>query len=348
MKKRSRHPWVDRPRLKNLKTPSFCFVSCIEAGLMEKQAVMLAESMRLWGGMFASCPYFMVNTRAGMPISRDTQIRLRRLGVEYLQIRPDHSISWYGNLNKSTALSYVEKIVNEEVICWLDTDMLIVNEPLSLELAEGIDFKAMPASVVHDMSVPVTDDSHQLYWEALCANLGLQFQDMPVIPSLENESVLMKMYWQTGVHVYRRETQLGALHLDIFLKSINGKIGSREAGVGLYDQSSLAIAVGKGGFRWELLPISHHFSIDPLRQNNCMQDTLSEAAIIHYSGSKHRDFFRCFVSCLVRQRPDVASFIEQYGPLMNGRDLLTRSVGKVIQSYREWQFSHFESQVTLF
>jgi len=315
--------------------PSLTFVCCIEAGPMEKQVMLLVESLRRFGGRFAACDILAVRPRRGLPLAAQTRKTLRQLGVTYRTCSAGHDASWYANLNKATALAFVETQVETEQICWLDSDILIAREPSALELKRGEDFAAMPASTRHDIGVAVDTSDHAPYWEAVCADLGLDFTAMPLIPSQTKEATRMRMYWQGGTYTYRRESRLGERHQEIFLRRLKGAIASRHAGTYFYDQSSLALAVWQAGLRWRVLPESHNFALNKLRGDEVDNARLPDAHILHYFGSMWPDFFPTLEGWVARANPALQALLAAYGPLENNRTLPVKAGMWAVKQYRQ-------------
>jgi hypothetical protein len=321
--------------------PDLTFVLCVEPGPLEVQSIWLVESLRRWGGRFASCPVLAVNPRFGLDVSRQARQRYRELNVEYHHIKPRHKASWYNNLNKSTALAWAEAYARTGIIAWLDTDTLITGEPECLDLPDGVDFIAMPASTVHDIGSTGTGSEKEPYWKALCAAVGLDHEDFPWIPCQEKEGGRMRMYWQGGVYAYRRSTGLGSAHQQTFLERLETRIASRHAGIYFYDQTSLALAVHRLGLSFKVLPVSHNFGINKIRAGEVPARGMEEARVLHYFGSLWPDFFQKFVGIVRPARPDVAEFLEARGPLSNTNGRFARAVAKSLKVQRQRKMNAF-------
>src|SRR5438105_1360667 len=105
------------------------FVCCVESGPLERMTLLLAESLRRWGGAFASCPVLAVTPRFGPWLSRATRAAFHRLDVTHLRLPGSNQHAWLGFLNKPAALAAAEQHALTPCLAWLDSDILVVGEP---------------------------------------------------------------------------------------------------------------------------------------------------------------------------------------------------------------------------
>ncbi len=342
-------PAIETPAMSPVTTtPDLTFVLCVEPGPLELQSLWLVESLRRWGGRFSQCDVLAVNPRMGLDVSKDTLRQYKDLKVDYHHIRPTHQASWYNNLNKATSLSWVEANVDSEIIAWLDTDTLIVGEPECLDLPDGVNFTAMPASTRNDIGSTGEGCEKEPYWKALCQALDLNHKDFPWIPCQEHEGGQMKMYWQGGVYAYRRSTRLGATHQQSFLDRLRTRIASQHAGIYFYDQTSLALAVHRLGLSFEVLPGSHNFGINKIRADEISTEGLKNARVLHYFGSLWPDFFDRFIEVVRTERPDVADWLQEKGALHNPNGRIAKTVGKALKVYRQKKMEAFAASCTTY
>src|SRR5690349_1271713 len=75
------------------------FVLCIEDNETRPQALLLIESLRLFGGRFARSPVFAVAPRAGLGIDSATRRRLEALGATYHEAPLNSVCPEYGSAN---------------------------------------------------------------------------------------------------------------------------------------------------------------------------------------------------------------------------------------------------------
>lgn len=328
--------------------PSITFVLCIEAGPLELQCLWLVESLRRWGGRFAGADVVAVIPRLGPPLTPRIRKALHRLDVRIESIRPNHRQSWYANLNKATALAWAEQNLESEVIAWLDSDIFVIGEPRALLPRENEEFTAMPASTCHDIGSTGEHSEKDPYWRTFCRVLGINHRDLPMIPSLDGEAGVQRMYWQGGVFAYRRSTNLGQKHLETFLRRIRTRIASRHAGIYFYDQTSLSLAVYLKDLRYRCLPQSHNFGINKLRADEISHPSIPHARILHYFGSLWPDFYQQLVDILQPARPEVAEWLREKGPLHNPAGWSARASTRILKRYRSAKIETFKKNCSVY
>ncbi len=86
--------------------PDLAFVACIEAGVLERQALLLFESIRAYGGVLADCPIYSLAPRAGLGVGRATRGRLDALGVDYIDKVLNTECLEHGSSNRIAAAGY--------------------------------------------------------------------------------------------------------------------------------------------------------------------------------------------------------------------------------------------------
>src|SRR5688572_13135650 len=131
----------------------------------------MAESLRRWGGAFASAPLFAVTPRRGPGLSRATREAFERLNVRHLRRAPKSDYAWFNFYNKPMAMTIAEEQAETEAVAWLDSDILIVAEPSELRLREGEDFLACCSD--KEMGSAGPDDPYDPLWKANCRVLGI-------------------------------------------------------------------------------------------------------------------------------------------------------------------------------
>ena len=327
--------------------PSTTFVVCVESGPLELQTSWLVESLRRWGGRYADCSVLAITPRRGPALAGSTLEAFERAGVTWKRVTPAHEVDWYGPINKPTALAAAEEMADTDQIAWLDSDTLVVGEPSELDLSPGEDFAAMPCSTRHDIGSTGSGE-HEPFWSALCRTAGLPLEDLPWIPCQAGEEGTMRMYWQAGAFVYRRETRLGASQLETSLRLISGRVASRFSGVYFHEQTALGIAVAKRSLRWRSLAGSHNFAVNKIRAADIDPAGFADARIVHYFGSLWSDFFPAFLDIAAVHRPDVADFVRERGPLRDQRPMLARLKAKVIRHQRSRRYRKISDSCTTF
>src|SRR5439155_1748639 len=140
----------------------------IEAGYLEQEVMLLAESLRRVGARQADLPIVAVRPRRGPRGARATRKRLAELNVELVE---DESLSvaysWWAMVNKPAALAYVEDHSRTPNVTWIDGDMMVLAEPGSFAPPTGYDFIAR-AGEAYDAASNGSDGNDE-FWRRLCA-----------------------------------------------------------------------------------------------------------------------------------------------------------------------------------
>jgi hypothetical protein len=108
------------PRTVASAPPSLAFVCCVESGPLEAETIRMADSLRRFGGAFATCPVYAVRSRIGPRLGNSTMAAFDRLDVTFLDAQFNRGYTWQHYLNKVYALRAVEATTDVETVCWLD------------------------------------------------------------------------------------------------------------------------------------------------------------------------------------------------------------------------------------
>lgn len=316
-------------------TVSATFVLCVESGTLETQSLWAIESLRRWGGRFANCEVIAVTPRRGLSLQRSTLDRFRELKVRWVSFNGNVNWSFYGPFNKPLALAAAEEMTDSDYIIWIDSDVMIVDEPNSFLLGDGVDFSAHPCSCHHDIGSTGEGDSHDPFWVKSLQLHGINPLQYPMTETQPGEAGPMRMYWQAGAFAYKRKTQLGQLFVQVTEAQMNLGIASQFSGTYFHEQVGLAVAVHQAGLSFEVLPKSHNFAINRIRYDDVVASEVGEAKIIHYFGSAWPDSFDRLVKIVRETRPDVADWLRQKGPLEDERWLVLRGLSRVLRHTRK-------------
>lgn len=316
------------------------FVCCVESGVLEAQTIRMVESLRRWGGQLADAPIIAVKPRFGSPISKKTRQVFERLQVEYLPIRPKNQYSWFRFLNKPYALVEVEERSASEYVGWLDSDLLFVGEPDKLILNDTEDFVACAA----DKTIGTTGsgDAFEPYWKEVCQIVGIDIEDLPWIVT-EMEGIRIRLYWNSGVFVYRRNTGLAKSHLQTSIQLLESRIANHNSGIYFTDQVALGLAMVKMGLSWRALPFSHNYTMSSLIHDEWYNEQqLKEALIVHYHDSMWPHFWSTFIQCMGDTHPAVADWLNRLGPMKNEAAVRWRATNKLLDYLRSQKESAFQ------
>jgi hypothetical protein len=220
--------------------PDLAFVACIEAGVLERQALLLFESIRAYGGVLAECPIFALAPRAGLGVGRETRGRLGALGVEYIDEVLNTECVEYGSANRVVAAAHVEGTTAHEVLVVLDSDTLVLREPGAFLLPRDVDVAARPVDV-KGMCTSGPDDPHDPYWRQLCGVCGVGYDDVPWARSYVDD-VRGKASYNGGLVVVRRDRGILRRWSEFFLASVRAGLRPRAEAVAIRSSTGAVAA----------------------------------------------------------------------------------------------------------
>ena len=160
----------------------------------------------------------------------------------------------------------------------------------------------------------------------------------------------IRLYFNSGVFVYRRESGFAAEYLRICRALLDARIGSDSAGFGLgiKEQMSVGLAVITLKLRWASLPYSHNYchmfdSAQTDDPNETMLDQLKAARIVHYHGAMWPPHWVPFLAWMRRSDPKVAVWLESLGPMRNESSPAFRIFTLYLGKKRRWQASRYRA-----
>ncbi|MGW1420233.1 hypothetical protein ACWAT4_08965 [Bradyrhizobium manausense] len=323
-------------------TSSTTFVTCVEAGGLEPQVLMLAESLRAFGGAWANAPFIAVKPRRGPKLKATTISEFRRLQVEFVDEPFNSKLAWWNNANKSAVMSALEKQVSTPNITWLDGDMVILQPLDDVTPAEHAQFVARAGEgyLGSDGS-----DANATYWRKLCEIFSLNFADFPEIVSFPERRTI-RAYWQGGIYTYRTTTGLGAAHFEVIARLLEEKVGSKQAGIYHQDQVSISLAVQKLKLKHSEFTPAMNFNINPLAKQNANLLAMGDVKILHYHNSLHKPALSWASEYIRQLPPDRVELIQKYTPISTDAALVTRLQRRLLKLARERRATQFAKQAT--
>lgn len=278
--------------------PDVGFVACIEGGVLERQALLLFDSIRRWTGRFKDAPIYAFSPRAGHAISGAARARLDALEVHYDDRVINTGCVEYGPANRVAAGAYIEERTAHEALIVLDSDTIFLREPNALELPPEVDFLARPVDH-RSASTAGPDDPLDPYWRELCARARLDYDAVPWTRSFIDD-VRVKADYNGGLCVTRPARGVLRRCADLLFGSVRDGVFPRDdadgfragagfvSGVGrrLWGSSQIALALGawSATARVRELPPTYNY---PLHLHEYLDAPRAEAAFpnlvhVHY------------------------------------------------------------------
>ena len=263
--------------------PNLAFISCIEAGYLEAQSLLLYESIRYYGGRFKQCPVYAISPRVGHNISSTTKRRLEQLSIEYLDLELNRDFADYPYGNKTFACAYIEKNRQHNFLVFLDSDTLFFREPNQLELADKYDVAVRPVSWKTICTSSSTDDPYDSYWRLLCKHCHVDYDSIPLITTFLQRAVIKACY-NSGLVAVRASRGIFSQWQDHFVSSLRQGLEPKKGNCWGSDQSTLSTAIWGTTERVQILPPSYNYPIRSLNQQpSCLKlNNYQNLIHIHY------------------------------------------------------------------
>ncbi len=211
------------------------FVLIAEAGLLEEQALILCESIRIFGGRYANAFIAVLSPRPDHRPKESTIQRLEQLNVKYVPLTINSPCPEFGASFKVLGWSEYEKISTADVLIGLDSDTVFLAEP---DLEIGSDHAAVRPVDVVGMCTKGLEDPRDIYWQNLCRICGVEYDLIPYVESTVDRQTVKASY-NGGFVIVRRSSHIFQRTAEFFLKSV-------EAGLRPFANEGLKINAGHG------------------------------------------------------------------------------------------------------
>jgi hypothetical protein len=295
----------------------------------------MVRSLRQHGGLFADSPVIAVTPRFGPPLSKKTLRAFEDLNVTYLRRSVKTEYPWFKFLNKPLAMVMAEEVIKTEAMGFLDSDLLIVDEPTELLLQPNEDFLGFPVEC-REMGTTGPGSTFDPLWQQFCRVLDIDIEALPFVRTAQTNE-LVRLYYNSGIFVYRKSTGFSRSYLDICLKLLDSRIITKAEGFGegIKEMSAVGFSVIKLGLRYRHLPYSHDYVMTSgTHESWYREEVLRDAKIIHYHDSMWPHFFPVFIECLRKTHPDVEKWLAPLGPMRNEAPPQWRLINNVLKARR--------------
>jgi hypothetical protein len=281
-----------------LQTLNIAFVACIEGGVLEKQALLLFESIRRNTGLFRERPIYALSPRAGHDISNYARDQLDQMRVTYIDKVLNTECTEYGSANRVAAAAHIEQEYSHEFLVILDSDSIFLREPDQFLLPADCDVLVRPVDV-KGMCTAGSGDPFDSYWRELCKCCGVEYDAIPWIQSFVDRRRIKASY-NGGLGLVR--TKLGILQRweQFFIASVRAGLTPYKkewvlrSGVSWVEptaskfwgsnQAALSLAIWSSTRQVVELPASYNY---PLHQHqhidsNIVKDVFPQLIHVHY------------------------------------------------------------------
>lgn len=286
-------------------------ISCIEAGPMEQQVIMMARSLRVLGTPLSKVPIIAVRPRPGPKLSRETRSILSSLDVEYRQVDLVGRYNWYPLYNKAATMAWAEQNVKTPYVTWSDSDIIFVRDVPDIIPKKGVAMvcRAGPGSLGTD-----GQDSNVGYWQKLSELADVDYKAADRITSIPDGRTIYE-YYQSGLYSVLRAEGISQRHAALIRTAIDHKVASSDAGVYHHDQACLSMAARSSQGVRDLLPWEANFNFNMLDPDSIDRDILKRVQVLHYHGAFYPELFDLAQTFFDDLPPQTVSLIREYAPL---------------------------------
>ncbi len=240
-------------------------VICTEKGSLENTSKLLVSTLRKFGGALKDLPIISYQPRKGFPISQSTKKFFEQNKVEHRGIELNTDFVDYPLANKPLACAYHEQNSNAEQILFLDSDVLILNEPTQfLELGDA-DVMLRTVGFKNIGSSGPNDKTHY-YWQNLYELFGVKAQRM--VTSLNDQQEILE-YYNTGHILSKRSTGLFSQWAENFRKACADGVEPPESHFYL-EQSIFGATVSQLELEVKLFGTSYNYPVHFLKNRKSL------------------------------------------------------------------------------
>ena len=311
------------------------FVTVVEPnGALEPQALLMAESLRRWGGRLANAPILCFSPRIGPPLHRSTLKGFERLNITYKHNKFNHKYSWYSFTNKATAMVAARNACDAKNLIWLDADVLVLDEPEEF-LRDDTEF----AACLTRGDLATTGPSHPCdqYWKAVCELYRLDIDELPWVMAQGKQ---VRYCIQAGVFRMCRASAIVDHYLGNLEKLMNSHLVASNS-VFYNETVALTVAPFTSRASWSELPRSHNFVVSSSMGDGEIAG-METARVLHYHDAMFPHYWNVLRSLFHRLRPDRLEWLEQKGAILPSSALpfqrLTRRFLRLVRQREMNQF----------
>ncbi|MEZ4643534.1 MAG: hypothetical protein R3E31_12525 [Chloroflexota bacterium] len=198
-------------------------------GPQEWQPILLAESVRQWGGALANSDILALYPQAMGTLTAETTAKLKALAVEIMPFAGELSTLRFPFAAKVLAAAQAEEAAAQAAqavqatrttqaggqLVWLDRDSLLIQEPQPLLLDEATQLGYRP--VDHTLIGSRYEQPPDPFWQLLYARCGVEATQLwPMMTSVDE--VRIRPYFNAGMLVVKPESGLLRSWRDDFLR----------------------------------------------------------------------------------------------------------------------------------
>ena len=259
------------------------FIICTESGKLEQLSILLARSIRRFGGSHRDAPIFSFQPRPGPGICKSTSRQFEEVGVVHRAVPLNCEYADYPVANKPLTAAHAEQNVESDFLAFLDSDQVMLNEPPLLVLPEDYDVGIRPVAM-KGVGTGGSQDPNHPYWEKLYALVGADEHEY-MTSVVDKQRILS--YFNSGLVTARRSAGVFASWASNFRKVMQDGLRP-PPGVFYVEQSSLAATIAGARARVLILPESYNYPMNLQDRIDPADRIIDVKALVtaHYHGKR--------------------------------------------------------------
>jgi hypothetical protein len=255
------------------------FVVIAEAGILEAQALLLCESIRIFAGAYSRSPITVVSPRSCRRPSLSMLRKLEELRAEYLPIEIDSCCPEYGTSYRVHSVAHIARRSGPQAIVQLDSDTIFLSEP-DFSLTES-HAAARPVDV-KGMCTTGPGDPFDNYWRELCGLVGVDYEQVSIVETTVDCQAVRASYnggliaaqrdcgiFERTENIFKRLVAAGLKPWPANSPTLNtgtGVLGGAATAYWGTSQAAFSLAAVAGNHSVRLLPATHNFPLNCLSQ----------------------------------------------------------------------------------
>ncbi len=191
------------------------FTTLATPGKLELDVLMLAESIRRFGGDLADSPIWVL-TPTTQPLSTQAQEKLQKLKSEIIAFEVDSDILKFPFATKVIGAAFAEEHAHTQTerLTFMDGDTLMLQEPAEFLIPVN---KILGYRPVHHKLIGSTwDEGIDLFWQLIYEICDVSGEN--IFPMRTHAGEKIRPYFNAGMFVTRPEKGLLTQWRDMFLK----------------------------------------------------------------------------------------------------------------------------------
>jgi len=232
-------------------------IICTEEGSLEGMSKLLVYSLRNFGGKFKNVPVYSYQPRPDFPVSNSTLHFFKENNVEHITLSLNTKYPDYPLANKPYVSAHREKHSSADILVFLDSDTLFLDQPDIFDDLGEYDVGLKPV----DYNNIGTDQSFSgkegEYWSLLYQCLGIQPRTT-VQTSVDKQKILE--YYNSGFIITKRENELFGQWRDNFERVMEKGL-MPQRGLFFVEQSTFSATVTQLGLRLKYLGDKYNYPL---------------------------------------------------------------------------------------